>query len=231
MALRALNTVTAVNYNKLSADPILAGDILAIRISDTSQNPPLVMRATRNGSLGGAQNTIGGGADRRGFIVGVSADDALGTNPNGETPQMINNDPAGSNFVNGNIFQSYTAGFYVGAKRAIGDFKDESIAQVTNLTASIPTYAQRGVSVYNTPGSQFVTDRFQLKITATATTDGAAASWTPVNGDLLTVSADTVNGALSGTLVKLDDLGTDGPAVGRVDFYDSGAALLYWTLL
>jgi len=232
MALRALNSVVAANYNKLSSDPILAGDILAYRITDTNLNPPVVMRASRNSSLSGAQNALGGTNNTRAYIVGVAADDALGTNPNGESPTMINNDPAGSNFVNASTgaFQSYTAGFYVGAKRAIGDFKDEGISVVTNLTASIPTYEQRGVSVYTTPSSQFVTDRFQLKSTSGVNAD-AGSAWTPTQGDLVTVSADAVNGTLSGTLVKLSTPGTDGPAIGRVDYYDSGAGLLYWTLL
>lgn len=228
MALRTLQAVVATNYNKLTSDPVLAGDLLAVRITDTTQNPCLVMRASRNSSLGGAQNAIT--VNTRAYIVGVSADDSLGTNPNGETPTMINNDPAGSNFVNGSAFQSYTAGFYVGAKRAISDFKDEGISVVTNLTQGVPTYEQRGVSVYTTPSTQFITDRFQLKTTSGANAD-AGAAWSPVPGDLMTVSADAVNGALSGTLVKIGTLGTDGPVVGRVDQYDSGAGLLYWTLV
>lgn len=226
MALRALNSVVAANYNKLSTNPILAGDIVMIDTSDTTQNPAVVKRGTRDATY-----------NSRGYFVGVCADDALGTNPAGETPTMINNDPAGSNFVNGSAFQSYTNGFYVGVKRAIGDFKDESIDVVTNLTAGIPTYPQRGVTVYTTPSSQFVTDRYALFESTTTTADGTTIT-AFVQGDLLTVSSAstntasgaTVNGA--GKLVRLDPTAvTDGPVIGRVDYFDSGAGLLYWTLL
>jgi len=234
MALRTLNAVVAANYNKLSAAPILAGDIVMYDTSDATQNPTCIKRAVRSSS-----NLI------RASVIGVCADDALGTNPVGETPTMINNDPAGSNFVNGSAFQSYTCGFYVGVKRAIGDFKDESIDVVTNLTAGIPTYAQRGVSVYTTPSSQFVTDRFAL-LTASSSTADAGGAWAPAPGDLVTwgagnsaaastqpvtpsvATSSTYNGGL---LVKDNGTATNSVPVGRVDAYDSGAGLLYWTLI
>jgi len=257
MALRTLQAVVATNYSKLSTDPILAGDIVAFALSSngTTVNPACMFRADRYNSVSGVISTpvsqTAITAAQRGLIVGVSADDALGTNPAGETPTMINNDPAGSNFVNGSTFQSYTAGFYVGVKRAIADFKDESVDVVTNLTAGIPTYSSRGVSVYTTPSTQFVTDRFAL-VTATSTND--QANWTgttalasaPSPGDLLTIGssngnataanpyAGTVSPATStsnnrGLLVSASTVSV--PIVGRVDFYDSGAGLLYWTLL
>lgn len=223
MALRALNSVVAANYNKLTTDPILAGDVVWVLpgISDTTQNPPLVSRAYRSATY----TTTG-----RAFYIGVAADDALGTNPNGETPTMINNDAVGSNFVNGTAFQSYTTGFYVGSKRAIGDFKDESISTVTNLTAGVPTYAQRGIAVYTTPGSQFVTDRYRTTTTSSTTADaGAAAVFAP--GTLLTVSSAT-SGAEMGKVVEMLIANiAHGPVIGRVDFYDSSAGLLYWTLV
>jgi len=236
MALRALNSVVAANYTKLSTNPILSGDIVMIDTSDASQNPTCVKRAVRNTAL------------LRGAAVGVCADDALGTNPVGETPTMINNDPAGSNFINASsgAFQSFTAGYYVGVKRAISDFKDESVDVVTNLTAGIPTYPQRGVSVYTTPSSQFITDRFALLTASSPTADNGGA-WTPTPGDLVTwggtngqtadkqpvtpslATATTTYNA--GLLVK--DAGNTNYSnpVGRVDYYDSGAGLLYWTLL
>ena len=236
MALRALNSVIAANYNKLSIDPVLAGDIVAFSTSTgaSGNNPGCVWRAVR------AAATL-----VRGYAIGVCADDAVGTNPYGETPTMINNDAAGSNFINGSTFQSYTAGFYVGVKRAIGDFKDESIDVVTNLTAGIPALSSRGVSVYTTPSSQFVTDRFTL-LTASSSTADAGGAWVPAAGDMVTWGAGnsaavtttpTVpNNATSSTynaglLVKDATDVTKSNPVGRVDYYDSGAGLLYWTLI
>lgn len=237
MALRALNSVVAANYGKLSTDPVLAGDIVAFNTSDTTQNPSVVKRAVRSAS-----------GLLRGFAIGVCGDDAVGTNPAGETVTMINNDPSGSNFVNGTAFQSYAAGFYVGVKRAIADFKDESVDVVTNLTAGIPTYSQRGVTVYSTPSSQFVTDRFAL-LTASSSTADAGAAWVPAPGDFVTWGAANGNSGYTGTpaaptvtsatsstnngglLVKDAGNTSNSNPIGRVDYYDSGAGLLYWTLL
>jgi hypothetical protein len=160
---------------------------------------------------------------------------------------MINNDPAGSNFVNASTgaFQSYVAGYYVGVKRAISDFKDESIDVVTNLTAGIPTYPERGVSVYTTPSSQFITDRFAL-LTASSATADAGAAWSPAPGDLVTwgatngqaastqpasASAATSSTYNGGLLVKDAGNTSYSNPIGRVDYYDSGAGLLYWTLI
>jgi hypothetical protein len=229
MALRALNSVVAANYNKQTADPVLAGDLVTLISSATvNTNPACIKRAVRN------TETV------RYMILGVCADDSLGQNPNGETPTMINNDPVGSNFVNGNNFQTYTNGFYVGVKRAISDYKDEGISVVTNLTQGVPTFEQRTITVYTTPSSQFVTDRFAL-LTGGASSDSALATFNA--GDPLTVGYNngstvpvqpTVTTAGTGTnnaglLIKWD--GTNGPCVGRVDYYDSGAGLLYWTLV
>jgi hypothetical protein len=262
MALRTLQAVVATNYSKLSTDPILAGDIVAFNAGNTNApgvNPAPVARATTKASNTTGPITIA----NRGQVLGVAADDALGTNPAGETPTMINNDPAGSNFVNGSTFQSYTAGFYVGAKRAIADLKDESVDVVTNLTAGIPTYSSRGVTVYTTPSTQFVSDRFALLSTNVTLGSADTSTWynittaqvaAPQAGDLLTVgcnnatnnsyasspSAPTATGATvstnnAGLLVSACSsaatLGTGVVIVGRVDFYDSGAGLLYWTLL
>jgi hypothetical protein len=260
MALRALNSVVATNYAKLSTDPVLAGDFVVFSSNSnaTSVNPAGVFRADRYNSVSGVISTpvsqTAISAAQRGFLVGVSADDAVGTNPAGETPTMINNDPAGSNFLNGSVFQSYTAGFYVGAKRAISDFKDESVDVVTNLTAGIPLYSQRGVSVYTTPSSQFVTDRFVLTTAQTGNSNdtgswtGTTGSTAPAPGDLLTIGSSngnaTVASPYAGTVAPTSASATTNnrgllvsastvsvPIVGRVDFYDSGAGLLYWTLL
>lgn len=210
MALRALNTVVVANYNKLVADSVLAGDLVGLSgtTGATSVNPVCVSRVTRDAS------TV------RASVWGVAGDDGSTT----ETPTMISNDPVGSNFLN-NGFLTYTNGFYVGAKRTIGEFRDESISTVTNLTESPLTVSRRGMSVHVTPGSQFITDRFALLSTSSTTAD-AGAAWAPAPGDVMTVGAS----GSAGRLVRLASA-AHGPAVGRVDFYDAGAGLLYWTLL
>jgi hypothetical protein len=185
MAIRALNSVIVANYDTLATASWQAGACLAINSS--TGNVELANR--------------GAGADTLNFatFVGFSSDD---TARSGNT--MILADPVGSNYIDGSgVFQSNNNGFYVAAKRAIGDFQSEIVNGVTNLSAQSSGYEgpRRGVGVYNTPGGQFVTDQFTF----------AAAG--------------------TGKLVKLATMGTHGPMVARVDKYDSAAGLLYITMV
>ena len=137
---------------------------------------------------------------------------------------MILADPVGSNYIDGSgVFQSNNNGFYVAAKRAIGDFQAENVNGVTNLSAQSSGYEgpRRGVGVFNTPGGQFVTDQFTSAATSAAGTDGSTATYAP--GAYLTVAVDD-----SGKMVELANK-AHGPVVGIVDKYDSAAGLLYFT--
>ena len=210
MAIRALNSVIVANYDTLATASWQAGVCLAINSS--TGNVELATRAA--------------GADTLNFatFVGFSSDD---TARSGNT--MILADPVGSNYIDGSgVFQSNNNGFYVGAKRAIGDFQSEIVNGVTNLSAQTSGYEgpRRGVGVYNTPGGQFVTDQYADVITESISADDtAAANFAP--GDLLVPGAS----GNAGKLVKLHAAayGTDGIVVGRVDSFDSAAGLLYFT--
>ena len=209
MAIRALNSVIVANYDTLATASWQAGACLAINSS--TGNVQLATRAS--------------GADTANFatFVGFSSDD---TARSGNT--MILADPVGSNYIDGSgNFQSNNNGFYVAAKRAIGDFQSEIVNGVTNLSAQSSGYEgpRRGVGVYNTPGGQFVTDQVSLVVSSGANADGGG-TWTPAPGDACTFAADG-----SGKLVKLNTIGTDGPMVARVDKYDSAAGLLYFTMV
>jgi hypothetical protein len=209
MAIRALNSVIVANYDTLATASWQAGACLAINSS--TGNVELANR--------------GAGADTLNFatFVGFSSDD---TARSGNT--MILADPVGSNYIDGSgVFQSNNNGFYVAAKRAIGDFQSEIVNGVTNLSAQSSGYEgpRRGVGVYNTPGGQFVTDQFTLSISDGANSDGGG-TWTPAPGDACTFAA-----AGTGKLVKLATMGTHGPMVARVDKYDSAAGLLYITMV
>ena len=209
MAIRALNSVIVANYDTLATASWQAGACLAINSS--TGNVQLASRAS--------------GTDTANFatFVGFSSDD---TARSGNT--MILADPVGSNYIDGSgVFQSNNNGFYVAAKRAIGDFQSEIVNGVTNLSAQSSGYEgpRRGVGVYNTPGGQFVTDQVSLVVSSSATADGGG-TWTPAPGDACTFAADS-----SGKLVKLATIGTDGPMVARVDKYDSAAGLLYFTMV
>ena len=209
MAIRALNSVIVANYDTLATASWQAGACLALNSS--TGNVQLATRAS--------------GADTANFatFVGFSSDD---TARSGNT--MILADPVGSNYIDGSgVFQSNNNGFYVAAKRAIGDFQSEIVNGVTNLSAQSSGYEgpRRGVGVYNTPGGQFVTDQVSLVISSGVNAD-AGGTWTPAPGDACTFAADG-----SGKLVKLATIGTDGPMVARVDKYDSAAGLLYFTMV
>jgi hypothetical protein len=209
MAIRALNSVIVANYDTLATASWQAGVCLAINSS--TGNVELATRAA--------------GADTLNFatFVGFSSDD---TARSGNT--MILADPVGSNYIDGSgVFQSNNNGFYVAAKRAIGDFQSEIVNGVTNLSAQSSGYEgpRRGVGVYNTPGGQFVTDQFSL-VTSSGVNADAGGTWTPAPGDACTFAA-----AGTGKLVKLVAIGTDGPMVARVDKYDSAAGLLYITMV
>jgi hypothetical protein len=144
---------------------------------------------------------------------------------------MILADPVGSSYTDASgVLQANNNGFYVVSKRAIGDFLAENVNGVTNPTAGSSGYEgpRRGVGVFNTPGAQFITDRFASVASTNITTDGVAAGWTPAAGDLLTVAGGVAN---AGKIVKLNTVGTDGVIIGRVDSYDSAAGLLYFTQL
>ena len=222
MAIRALNSVVVANYDTDKNTLIHAGD--AVMMLTTG----LVQPAYRSLAAFDTRQ------EQLGAWVGFASDDTYRT---GNT--MILNDPVGSSYVDSsNVLQAANNGFYVVAKRAIGDFQAENVNTVTNPTAGSSGYEgpRRGIGCYNTPGGQFVTDRFALTTSLTATTDtGTLASFTP--GDLLTVAAAIGN---SGLLVKLSATefsaatgvgNTHGIAVGRVDKWDAAASLLYFTQL
>ena len=212
MAIRALNSVIVANYNCAATASWQAGACLMINASG------LVQKADRGDTL---FDTL---VEQTGRFAGFSSDD---TARSGNT--MILADPVGSNYIDGNgVFQSNNNGFYVGSKRAIGDFQSEIVNGVTNLSAQTSGYEgpRRGVGVYNTPGGQFVTDQYVEDLTTTVSADGGTyVTFAP--GDLLVPGA----GANAGKLVKLDAsaYGTDGIVVGRVDSFDSAAGLLYFT--
>jgi hypothetical protein len=212
MAIRALNSVIVANYNCAASASWQAGATLMIG------SDGLVLKADRNAA---AFDSL---VKQTGKFVGFSSDDTART---GNT--MILADPVGSNYIDGNgAFQSNNNGFYVGSKRAIGDFQSEIVNGVTNLSAQTSGYEgpRRGVGVYNTPGGQFVTDQYVEDLTTLVNADGGTyVTYAP--GDLLVPGA----GANAGKLVKLDAsaYGTDGIVVGRVDSFDSAAGLLYFT--
>jgi bifunctional ADP-heptose synthase (sugar kinase/adenylyltransferase) len=203
MAIRALNSVIVANYETAANASWHAGACLA---RDTSNVGRVVLADRASGAIAGG-------------FVGFSADDTARTDNT-----MILADPVGSNYIDGSgVFQSNNNGFYVAAKRAIGDFQAENVNGVTNLSAQSSGYEgpRRGVGVFNTPGGQFVTDQFTTAATSAAGTDGATATYAP--GAYLTVAVDD-----SGKLVELANK-AHGPVVGIVDKYDSAAGLLYFT--
>jgi len=203
MAIRALNSVIVANYDTAANASWHAGACLA---RDTSNVGRVVLADRASGAIAGG-------------FVGFSADDTARTDNT-----MILADPVGSNYIDGSgVFQSNNNGFYVAAKRAIGDFQAENVNGVTNLSAQSSGYEgpRIGVGVFKNPGGQFVTDQFTTAATSAAGTDGSTATYSP--GAYLTVAVYD-----SGKMVELANK-AHGPVVGIVDKYDSAAGLLYFT--
>jgi hypothetical protein len=214
MAIRALNTAIVANYPTASTASFYAGDALMI---GADGNVSAAYRAA------GTFDSLG---EQLGRFVGFSADDTART-----SNTMILADPVGSSYTDASgAFVANNNCFYLVSKIAIGDFLAENVNGVTNPTSGSSGYEgpRRGVGVFNTPGGQFVTDRFAATASSTVSTDGG--TWTPAIGDLLTVAAASGS---AGKLVQLDPaaIQTDGIAVGRVDSYDSATGLLYFTQL
>lgn len=143
-------------------------------------------------------------------FAGVALGDHLTT---GNT--FIQNDPVGSSVVSadGLTFTSYANGFFVGTKRAIGDYQDETAAVVTNLTDTSPT-PHRGIGCLRAPGSQFVTDMY---VTSGTYTPGAFC----YVGDTDSATADEG---------KATSANSGGDKLYRADYLDSTAGLLYLTI-
>lgn len=219
MAIRALNSVVVANYDVDANMQFRAGDALALNSAGK------VVPAAREAAFFDDAN------EQLGKFVGFSADDTART---GNT--MILNDPVGSSYVDSSfVLQAANNGFYVVAKRAIGDFQSENVNTVTNPTAGSSGFEgpRRGVGVYNTPGGQFVTDRYTLTRASNNVNSSTVATQTLSPGDLLTITEQSSAGN-SGVLIKFGGtagLGNSGIIVGRVDSHDTAAGLLYFTQL
>lgn len=194
MAIRVLQSSVVANYEVTSNAKFHAGD--GLLLDATNLNFTVTLSAT--------QTTASNFA---GFAL---------ADHNATSNTMIQADPVGSTVVSadGSTFTSYGNGFYVGPKRAIGDFQDETVQVVTNLTDTGPT-PQRGVGTLRAHGSQFVTDRYTINSAITAATP------------LYVVASATID--TGGKLT--DNSSGNGVVLARGDFYDSTAGLVYATIV
>jgi len=221
MAIRELNAVVVQNYDVAKDASFQAGACLV-------QNPHKLEVMPADRSLSATAYNTGTGAfphDGNAF-VGFAADDKART---GNT--MIIPDPVGSSVVSadGTTFTANNNAFYVATKRALGDYQDESVSNVSDLTSGSTGYQgpRRGIGVFATPSGEFVTDQFVAVETSSGTADSGSA-YVFLPNDILTFGA----GANKGKLVHLaGNATTHGPAVAKVRKYDSTAGLLYITQL
>jgi hypothetical protein len=213
MAIRELFSVVQSNGDVARDTTVLADPYFLAGM--------VVARDTTTGLIRKANRANTGPADT---WVGLSADDHSRT---GCT--MIIPDPVGANYIdtNGN-FVANNNGFYVATKRALLDYLDEPVTNVSDLTSGASGYQgpRRGVGIYTTPSAEFVTDMFVAVKTASSggTTADSNSAYSFLPNDLLTFGA----GANAGKLVALNVV-TDGPTVARVNKYDAAAGLLYIT--
>lgn len=225
MAIRPLFELIQSNFEMAASVTCLAGDALV-------RNPYTGLCVVADRAL--AETAFNGTTTfphDAGFFVGFAADDHART---GAT--MILPDPVGSTVVSsdGSTFTASNNGFYAVAKRALGDFMDELVTNVSDPTSGSTGFQgpRRGIGVFTSPSGQFVTDRFTAAAkTSTATADqDAAVTFLP--GDYLTFgSASGATASNVGKLIQVDrgQEAVDGVIIGRVDKYDSSAGLLYFT--
>lgn len=208
MAIKELQALVTDTYQTLATSTFYAGMVLAR--DSSGANAGLVRKADRS-------------ADTVNNYVGLAFDDH---NRTGCT--FIQPDPVGSTYIDPSTgFMSYNNGWFVGPKRVMADWFDEPVTNVTNLTAGSSGYQgpRRGVSVLISPSGRFVTDQYAAVATSSTTADSGSAITFAVN-DQLTFGAS----ANAGLLVKLAST-SHGPAIAKVDSYDSTAGLLYITQL
>jgi hypothetical protein len=219
MAIRPLFELIQGNFEMSKSVTCLAGDALV-----RSPYTGLCIVADRSLVATAYNSGTGAFSHTAHTFVGFAADDHART---GAT--MILPDPVGSTVVSsdGSTFTASNNGFYAVAKRALGDFVDELVTNVSDPTSGSTGYQgpRRGIGVYTSPSGQFVTDRFVAVITTAASTDDTNP-YTFLPGDYLTFGA-TAN---AGKLVAIDRANpTFGEPVAKVDKYDATAGLLYFT--
>lgn len=198
MAIKLIQSSVVANFEVTASNKFHAGDGLVL--DTTNQGLTVKLPAASNGLVTAP------------LFAGFALGDHYST---GNT--FAQADPVGSTVVSadGSTFTSYANGFFVGAKRAIGDFQDETNAVVTNLTDTTPT-SRRGIGTVRAPGSQFISDRYVTDASMTA-------------GDSLYVVCATGETTNLGLLTRTST--NNGTALARCDQIDSTAGLLYVTII
>ena len=187
MAIRALNSVIVANYNCAATASWQSGACLMLNASG------LVEKADRGNGIFDSL------VEQTGRFVGFSSDDTART---GNT--MILADPVGANYVDSsNVVQTGNNGFYVVSKRAIGDFLAENVNGVTNPTAGSSGYEgpRRGVGVFNSPGGQFITDRFAAVASSTTSTTASSTSTSTTSSSSSSFVTSTTTTTTSATTI------------------------------
>jgi len=192
MAIRLLQSSVIANYEVTAANTFHAGDGL---IFDSAV-------------VQGVKKPVTSTNVTTATFAGLALGDHLTT-----SNTFIQNDPVGSSVVSadGSTFTSYANGFFVGVKRAIGDWQDETASVVSNLTDTGPT-PHRGIGVARQHGTQFITDRIKTGQTWTAGTTWGISDASTTEGLLDALVAD------------------GGGVIGHTDYYDSTAGLLFGTI-
>ncbi len=244
MAIRELQSVVHLQYDSKADSNVQnlwhAGQVLAMEWTTANNSTAgLVRLANRGDSWTTTSSAVldAPGTRVRANIVGLSADDTARTGNTGIYVDPVGSTVVGTGTGSSATFTDSTNGFFSAAKRALGDYQDERITNVQNLTDSNSGYAgpRRNVAVYATPSAQFVIDSTAFVSAQTATTNGTyldqSLGTAFASGDVLTVGAGVFASANDfGCLVRRT-AATDGFAVARLDSYNSTSGLMTITLL
>jgi hypothetical protein len=203
MAIFPIHNKHVVNYSVNASDNFTSGMALVI---DSNGN---AIKADRNNI---SYNSITEGFSK--FIGFASGDHT-------NLSTILLSDPVGSNYIDSNNkFVDNTNSHYSASKRAIQDFKDESVSGVL-----FSEYSKRGVGVYNLQGEIYITDQFARVESSFIDIDGSTTIDFNV-GDLLTFGA----GVNAGKLVKVDTsaIGPSVLIIGVVEKFEAASNLLYF---
>lgn len=245
MAIRELQSVVHLQYDSKADTNVqnvwYAGQVLAMEWQASANNTTqgLVRLANRGDSWTTTSSAVldNPGTETKANIVGLSADDTARTGATGIYVDPVGSTVVGSGVGSAATFTDNTNGMYSGVKRALGDFYDERITNVTNLNDVNSGYAgpRRSVAVYATPSAQFVIDGKAFVSAQSANTNGTyldqslGTAFAP--GDVLTVGAGVFAATNNfGCLVRRT-AAADGTAIARLDEYNSTSGLMKITLL
>jgi len=217
---------------------VLQANINLTPVTDSGIHAGMAVARNSSGyAVKADRNAVAAGTQR---YIGLAADDVTRSGNS-----FIQADPVGANGINTDgSFDAQNNAWFVSAKRAIADYQDESVSNVSDLTSGANGWQgpRRGLGVFTTPSSQFVVDIYDSTTGLGVVKNAVMNHATTVNDDVTATANLAVNDYLTygcandsnqGYLIQFNPLtlstalGTE--RIARVD--EITDTLVYITLL